>query len=106
MARRNDNGSGIFYDKNRDRWVATIQCTDKKGKAQKKFTGKKKSAEKNKLNEFKLQLNVSSGNISNDYTLFKDYATAWMNNIQKNKSIQSALMNCSLIFTIPEIRTY
>ena len=31
MAQRNDNGNGTsFYDKNRDRWVATIQWTDKK----------------------------------------------------------------------------
>lgn len=85
MATRKDNGSGtFFYDEKRDRWVATIQWTDKSNNRHRKsFTGKKKTKVKNKLDEFKAQLSITNGNISNDNTLFKDYADLWMINIQK-----------------------
>ena len=87
MATRKDNGSGtFFYDEKRDRWVATIQWTDKSNNRHRKsFTGKKKTKVKNKLDEFKAQLSIANGNISNDNTLFKDYAEIWMNTIQKNQ---------------------
>lgn len=86
MSTRKDNGSGtFFYDEKRDRWVATIQWTDKTGSRRRKsFTGKKKTIVKNKLNDFKTQLNITNGNISNDDILFKTYADLWMTNIQKN----------------------
>ena len=87
MATRKDNGSGtFFYDEKRDRWVATSQWTDKRNNRHRKsFTGKKKTKVKNKLDEFKAQLSIANGNISNDNTLFKDYAEIWMNTIQKNQ---------------------
>lgn len=87
MATRKDNGSGtIFYNEKRNRWDAAIQWTDRNGNRHcKKFSGKKKSVVKNKLDEFKTQLNITQGNMSNDCILFKDYANTWMANIQKNK---------------------
>lgn len=86
MATRKDNGSGtFFYDGKRNRWVATIQWTDRMGvKHRKSFAGKKKSEVKNRLNEFKLHLNVTQGNISNSDILFKEYADSWMSEIQCN----------------------
>lgn len=87
MATRKDNGSGtFFYDEKRDRWVATIQWTDKSNNRHRKsFTGKKKTKVKNKLDEFKAQLSIANGDVLSDNTLFKDYAENWMNTIQKNQ---------------------
>lgn len=87
MATRKDNGSGtFFYDEKRDRWVATIQWTDKNNyRHRKSFTGKKKTKVKNKLDEFKAQLSIANGDVLSDNTLFKDYAENWMSTIQKNQ---------------------
>lgn len=80
---RTTNGSGsIFYDDKRNRWCAEIQWSDKNGeKHRKKFAGNKKSAVKNKLEDFKRQLLIANGDIDNDDILFKEYADNWLKTI-------------------------
>lgn len=88
MARkRNPNGSGsVFYDESRKTWRAQIQCTDKAGERHiKKFVGAKKNEVKNRLDEFRRQLLVSNGDISNNGVSFQEYAEAWLTNTLRNK---------------------
>ena len=87
MAQRNDNGNGtIYYDKQKKRWVARIQWSDKRGeKHRKSFSDAKKSAVRNKLDEFRKQLLLASGNISEDEVSFEEYSKYWLENVVKNK---------------------
>ena len=85
--KRNPNGSGsVFYDSARGKWRAQIQWTDKAGeKHVKKFVGAKKTEVKNRLDEFRRQLLISNGDISNGSVSFQDYAETWLKNSLRNK---------------------
>ena len=86
-AKRNSNGSGsIFYDESRGRWRAQIQWTDKSGEKHiKKFVGAKKSEVKSRLENFKRQLIISSGNISSSSVSFQEFADNWLVSSLKNR---------------------
>lgn len=87
MAQRNDNGSGtIYYDRQKKRWIARIQWTDKRGVTHRKsFTDVKRTAAKNKLDEFRKGLLLASGNIFEDEVTFEEYSKYWLENVLKNK---------------------
>lgn len=85
--KRNSNGNGsIFYDEARKRWRAQIQWTDKAGERHnKKFVGAKKSEVKNRLDEFRRQLLISNGNISNGNVTFQEFAETWLTTSLRHK---------------------
>lgn len=89
---RKSNGSGsIFYDEKGEKWVAEIQWSDKSGKKNvKKFSGKKQSIVKNKLEDFKKQLLISNGNMKQNDVTFKEFGDYWMESILKNQLKRSS----------------
>ena len=93
-AKRNANGNGsIFFDESRGKWRAQIQWTDRNGERHiKKFVGAKKTEVKNRLDEFKKQLLISSGDFSNGSVSFQDFATTWLESSLKQKLKPSSYM--------------
>jgi len=91
---RKSNGSGsIYFDEKGKKWLAEIQWTDKNGeKHRKKFSGQKQVVVKNKLEEFKKQLILSSGNISADSITFEEYADYWLRSELSGQLKPSSLM--------------
>ena len=84
--KRNSNGNGsIYYDEARKRWRAQIKWTDKAGeKHVKKFVGAKKTEVKGRLDEFRRQLLISSGEISTGSVSFQEFAENWLTSSLRN----------------------
>ena len=84
---RSSNGTGtIYYEERYKRYRAEICWTDSKGEQhRKKFSGAKQIEVKNKLEAFKRQLILQSGDISDSDITFEEYSKYWLENILKNK---------------------
>lgn len=84
---RKSNGDGsIYYDEKNSKYYAEIKWTDRNGeKHRKKFSNARKNVVKNKLEEFKRQLLISSGNLSATDVTFEEFATNWLNTTLKYK---------------------
>ena len=84
---RNPNGSGsVYYDEKRTKWVGEVQWTDKQGiRRRKKFSGQKKTIVKNKLDDFKRQIILSSDELIASDITFQEFADNWLRNILVNK---------------------
>lgn len=87
MARKKGCGNGsIYFDEQKKRWISQIQWTDKRGeKHRKTFSDVKKTVVKNKLDEFRKNLLLASGNIHEDEVSFEEYSKYWLENVLKNK---------------------
>lgn len=84
--RKSDGEGTIYFDAKEGRWHSEIQWSDKRGeKHRKKFSGKKKTIVKNKLEEFKKQLLITEGDIKKNDISFEDFSNHWMNSVLKNK---------------------
>ena len=83
---RSANGSGtIYYSEKGEKWVAELQWSDRNGTRHvKKFSGKKKTAVKNKLEDFKRKLLIANGDFGDDDVLFQEYADEWLHTILRN----------------------
>ncbi len=84
---RNANGNGtIYYEEKYKRYRAEIHWLDNKGVMHcKKFTSSKQTEVKNKLDEFRRQLILQTGEISGSDITFKEYAEHWLENTLYNK---------------------
>ncbi len=93
-AARKDNGSGtIYYIESQGRWKAEIHWTDAKGEVQRKtFSSVKKTEVKNKLEEFKKQLILKSGNIPKGSISFEEFANNWLTTKLRNSLKPSSYM--------------
>lgn len=94
ISNRERNGNGtIYFDDDKDRWISEIRWTDKNGsKHRKKFTDKKKSLAKSKLDEFRKQLLLNSNDIADDDVIFQEYADNWLNTILKHSLKPTSFM--------------
>lgn len=84
---RKENGSGsIYFDNGKNKWFAEIRWKDKSGEIhRKRFSDKKQTVVKFKLENFKRQLIISDGNIKNSDVTFKEFSERWMNDILKKQ---------------------
>ena len=73
--RKSDGEGTIYFDTKEGRWHSEIQWSDKRGeKHRKKFSGKKKTIVKNKLEGFKKQLLITEGDIKKNDISFEDFS--------------------------------
>ena len=77
--RRSNNDGTIYYNEKRKQWIAAITWTDKQGKHHRKqFSAKKQTAAKKKLDDFRMELSVSNGNLQSDDVSFETFCMKWM----------------------------
>ncbi len=91
---KKENGSGsIYFVQSTGKWKADIVWTDPQGNRQRKtFSSAKKTVVKAKLEDFKKQLLLNSGNISKGSVTFEEFANNWLSSKLKNSLKPSSYM--------------